>query len=82
VSRAFRHLEQVWHSGRPQSRGDTISRCSLSTLAMQGSEATEALPYPLRGTSAEAKTEESAILLLARNCHHIPRVIRPQVPSS
>jgi hypothetical protein len=31
---------------------------------------------------AEAKTEESAILLLARNGHHIPRVIGPQVPSS
>jgi hypothetical protein len=32
--------------------------------------------------SAEAKTEESAILLLARNGHHIPRVIGPQVPGS
>jgi hypothetical protein len=34
------------------------------------------------GACAEAKTEESAILLLARNGHHIPRVIGPQVPSS
>ena len=29
-------------------------------------------------TPAEAKTEESAILLLARNGHHIPGVIGPK----
>jgi hypothetical protein len=49
----------------------SIGRCALVP-------ALRAVTGPLNRTAAEAKTEESIILVLARNGHHIPGLIRPK----